>query len=65
MIVRMRRTVTSRKDWVGSGEKQMTSQRPAAGRTCQISSPSTWVTSSGWSGTRTSDGKRFSKTTTS
>ena len=64
-IVRIRRGVTVLSDAVESDEKQMTSQRPAAGRTVQSGSPSRCTGASGIPGTASSDGKRFSKTTTS
>ena len=64
-IVRMRRGPTVRSDAVGSDEKQMTSQRPAAGRTVHSGSSERSVGASGTPGTASSDGNRFSNTTTS
>lgn len=64
--VRARRYGRSRKFDVTSGVKQTTSQRARAGRRGNSSSPSTSAAkSSGTSMCMDSDGKRFSKTTTS
>ena len=63
--VRIRRGVTVLSDAVESAGKQMTSQRPAAGRTVHSASPSRCTGASGIARDGDSDGKRFSNTTTS
>ncbi|CPU64955.1 Uncharacterised protein [Mycobacteroides abscessus] len=63
MIVRTRCGGRAPKDVRWSLEKHTTSHRPAAGAWCWSGASST--TASGTPGTCWSDGKRFSKTTTS
>ncbi len=65
MIVRTRRAGSSPNDVVWSAEKQITSQRPAAGRDCHSSSPSISAVAGTSPGRVSSAGKRFSKATTS
>ena len=65
MIVRTLAGARSANDASWSELKHTTSHRPAAGRACQMSSPSTAQPSVSASGRARSAGKRFSNTTTS